>query len=346
MSNAPGGLGSLIAALLKILRAIFGGTKPAGATVSEPIIPPDNTTEPTRIVNSRVLLIVYDPVMDEITGQKLSQEMGWNRVDTLISGFTADILETSGRLARYRIVERIELNEFPAKKDGFRYDPDSYRAVLQGGAPHKPKMADYHAILTDLNILPCIENHEIDELWVFAFPHAGFYESIMGGAGAFWCNAPPLANTSQCGRKFVIMGFSYERGLGEMLESFGHRAESILAETFRRTSGNSNLYQRFTLYDKIAPGQAEVGTIHFAPNSEKEYDCNNPRKVLSRCDDWYNFPAFQDVVREVNAEDWGNGDMREHHKWWLDHLPRVAGRTSGIANNWWQYIMNPNLLNM
>jgi len=346
MSNTSGGLGSLIAALLEILRAIFGVTKPTGATVSGPTSPPDNTTEPTRIVTSRVLLIVYDPVMDETTGQKLSQKMDWNRVDALISGFTAHILETSSGLARYQIVQRIEPNEFPAKKDGFRYDPDSYRAVIQGGVQHKPKMVDYHAILTGLNILPRIENLEIDEVWVFAFPHAGFYESIMGGAGAFWCNAPPLANTSQCGRKFVIMGFSYERGLGEMLESFGHRAESILTETFQRTSGNANLYQRFARYDKIASGQAEVGTIHFAPNSEKDYDWSNPRKVPSRCDDWDNFPAFQDVVREVNAEEWGNGDMRDHHKWWLDHLPKVAGRTMGIANNWWQYIMDPNLLNL
>ena len=26
-------------------------------------------------------------------------------------------------------------------------------------------------------------------------------------------------------RRFVIMGFSYERGVGEMLENMGHRAE-------------------------------------------------------------------------------------------------------------------------
>ena len=45
-----------------------------------------------------------------------------------------------------------------------------------------------------------------------------FYESIMGGAGAFWCNAPPMKNTAQCPRRFVVMGFNYERYVGEMLE--------------------------------------------------------------------------------------------------------------------------------
>ena len=34
--------------------------------------------------------------------------------------------------------------------------------------------------------------------------------------------------------------------------------------------------------------------------------------------------------------------MRAYTKWWLKHLPKVGGRTNGIANNWWQYIMDPN----
>jgi len=51
------------------------------------------------------------------------------------------------------------------------------------------------------------------------------------------------------------------------------------------------------------------------------------------------FPAFKNDVREVNADEWGNGDMRILHKWWLNHLPKVAGRTSGVVNNWWQYVM-------
>ena len=64
------------------------------------------------------------------------------------------------------------------------------------------------------------------------FPYAGLYESVMGGAGALWCNAPPLANTGSCQRRFVIMGFSYEREVGEMLHSYNHRCESILAQVF------------------------------------------------------------------------------------------------------------------
>jgi hypothetical protein len=289
-------------------------------------------------------LIVYDPVVDPKRGRTLSQAMPWNRVEDLVNGFMADILEISGGLARYQIVQRIDVDAFPAKVDGYQYDAQTYLKVAGGVArPYMPQEANYYAIIERFGILDLVAENEIDEVWVFNFPHAGFYESIMGGPGAFWCNAPPLGNTAASKRRFVIMGFSYERGVGEMLENMGHRAESILAKTFERLSGEDNLWQRFTRYDKIAPGRAAVGNIHFAPNSQRDYDWGNPTRVPSECDDWlYNFPNFKGMVRTVTSAEWGYGDIREHHKWWFRHLPKAGGSTNGIANNWWQYVMDPN----
>ncbi len=273
--------------------------------------------------------------------------MHWNNPDDLANTFIQDILETSGGLARFQIVQRVELNEFPALTDGYRYDPQTYLAVMNKTQPaHQPEYANYQAILTGLNVLPRITNREIDEVWLMGFPQAGFYESTMCGVGAFWCNSQPQTWSAGCNRRFVVMGFSSERGGGEMLHSFGHRAESILTQAFAKTQGNANLYAQFALYDKIAPGKAQVGNIHFPPNAESDYDYNNPRKVLSNCYDWYNFPAFKNDIRQVNADEWGNGDMRILHKWWLKHLPKVAGRTSGVVNNWWQYTMDPNLVTL
>ncbi len=177
-----------------------------------------------------------------------------------------------------------------------------------------------------------------------AFPYAGYYESVMAGPGAFWCNAPPLTGVGHCERRFVIMGFSCERGPGEMLENLGHRAESILKHVYRHKKGDANLWERFTRYDLRYPGQAECGTVHFAPNSEQDYDWGNGRLVQSRCDSWLKFPDLNGPPRQVNCQEWGNGDIRQHHLWWLGHLPHVTGKTSGIANNWWQYIIDPNLI--
>ncbi len=316
-----------------------------GGTPQKPPIPADNTSEPVKIVTSRVLLVIFDPVMDAASGMRLSKWMNWKRPEDLVTGYIQDILQTSNGMARFQIVQRVELNEFPLLADGFRYTPQEYLQVMQRvKAPHNPAMADYLAILNRLNVVSKVTKREIDEVWLFAFPYAGFYESAMGGVGAFWCNAPAIAGTNTCARRFIVMGFSFERGVGEMLESFGHRAESILDKTFSKTSGAANLYRKFVRYDKESPNQAEVGNIHFAPNSQADYDWNNPRLVNSACDDWYNFPNFQGIVRQVNADEWGNGDIRAHHTWWLKHIPHVAGRTSRVHNNWWQYLMDPNLV--
>ncbi len=333
----------LFVALARLLLRLLGrGDK---TSVETPIgVPADNFGELPRPITSRVLLIVYDPFVDAL-GARLSEFLHWNSVDDLVNGFLADIRSVSGGLARYEVVERQDLNEFPAKVDGYRYDAASYLGVIQGRLPpHVPDEADYQPILTAFNILPRVAAREIDEIWLFGFPYAGFYESVMAGAGAFWCNAPPLRGTASCKRRFVLMGFSYERGVGEMLESFGHRAEAILTKAFSHTRGEDNLFERFCRYDRIAPGKAEVGSIHFAPNSTRAYEWGNPHPVLSTCYDWFNFPNFTGDVRLVEASEWGGGDIRLHHLWWLKHLPKTAGRTHGVANNWWQYVMDPNLI--
>jgi hypothetical protein len=352
MNNPTGG--SKLSFLSWLLRLFRRSPPPAPIHV----VPPDNTFEPVRIVTTRVLLAIFDPVMDKATGVTLSRLMEWHSPDDLANACIQDILEASGGMARYQIARRVELNEFPVKTDGFRYDPQTYMDVIKGvQAAHMPEGVDYQSILAKLNVLPLIAMREIDEIWLFAFPHAGFYESTMGGAGAFWCNSEPMSWSSGFARRFIVMGFSYERGVGEMLESFGHRAESLISKAFdcqafvawaykqnrvpAIVGPSLNLFQQFISFDQIAPGKSGVGTIHFAPNSERDYDWNNPRRVPSSSYDWFNFPKFQNDVRQLNSEEWGNGDIRAHHKWWLKHLPKTSGRISGVVNNWWQYIMDP-----
>lgn len=305
--------------------------------------PADSATEPAQITQSKVLLLVYDPVMDKTTGMTLSQQQKWFRTADLITGFMMDMTEVSGGMARFQIVERVDVDEFPAKTDGFRYTPQTYMDVLhRATSAHMPQEVDYHAIISQYNILKRVARNEVDEVWIFGFPYAGFYESIMGGPGAFWCNAYPLNNTSASKRRFVMMGFSYERHLGEMEEAYGHRAESIMEKTFSKLTGEANLWKRFTQYEKIAPGKAACGSVHFAPNSQRDYDWNNPALVNSECYDWLlNFPDFKGDIRTVGSSEWGSGDTRAHHKWWFNHFPRVAGRKNGIHNNWWQYIVAP-----
>ena len=296
-------------------------------------------------VRPRVLLIIHNPVVSSANGRKLHQVLHWNDPDELARQYISDVSAASFGYANYEIVERIEANAFPVKADGFVYDAESYlfRWRTRTGF-HQPDRVDYGRLLDQFGVIARINLDQIDEVWLVGFPYAGYYESIMAGPGAFWCNAPPLAGIARCARRFVIMGFNYERGPGEMLENLGHRAESIMAQVYRHKQGNGNLWERFTRYDKSHPGLAECGTVHFAPNSVQDYDWGNGRAVLSRCDNWLKFPDLKGQPRRVTCQEWGNGDIRQHHLWWLGHLAHVTGKTGGVANNWWQYIINPDLV--
>lgn len=349
---------SFLSSLLDFLARLFGA-QPIPTPTPSPKPPDTGELVP---LSPRVLMITYNPIVNSLTGKKLIQELNWNDPETLAQGYIRDLRESSGGLVNYQISERIEINEFPKKESGLVYQPEQYvNAYRAGGAALDPGMVDYPAIIAQFNLFARIANNEIDEVWIWNFPGAGFYESVMAGKGAFFCNGGPLPNTEACPRRFVIMGFSYERGNGEMLENIGHRAESMLAHAFRSEDFLSNTYnaaartpalgararnafERFLTFDLIAPGKSNLGTIHYAPNSPADYEWGVMTPVQSCCDDWLMFPNMPEppVYRTVDAREWGSGDIREHHKWWLRHLPRVAGVTYGFANNWWKYIIDAN----
>ncbi len=294
------------------------------------------------MITNRVHLIVHNPVIRSAGGQPLSEVLGWNDPGLLAGEFIADIRACSHGAANFEIVARTDVDAFPVKADGFSYTEETYLACWRTRRGfHDPDLVDYHRLVTEFAMLEKVRRGEIDEVWLFAFPYGGYYESHMAGPGAFWCNSPALPGTERSGRRFVIMGFNYERGVGEMLESFGHRAESLMAAAFAPTRGESNLWERFTRYDRSHPGRAEVGTVHFAPNSARDYDWGNKKTVLSRCDTWYSFPELAGEARLVNCDEWGGGDIRRHHLWWFRHFPHGAGETNGLSHNWWQYVMDP-----
>lgn len=322
--------------LLEKLRRLVA----ARTQTSIPIM--EATPEPVR---PQVLSIIHNPIVRWENGRKLHQVLHWHDPDELAQQYIDDVRQASYGYAHYQIVARVEVDGFPIKEDGFVYDTDTflYRWRSRTGF-HKPDRVDYQRLLEKFAVVSRINLDQIDEVWLFGPPYAGYYESMMVGPGAFWCNAPPLAVSGRCHRRFVVMGFNYERGVGEMLENLGHRVESIMSRVYRRKRGDADLWERFTRYDKTHPGRAECGTVHFAPNSEHDYDWGNPRWVISGCDDWYHFPHFRGERRRVNCREWGYGDVRQHHLWWLRHLPHVEGQTGGIANNWWQYVVDPNLV--
>ncbi len=317
------------------LRELFGG---------QPTAPPEPVGGTPAPVSPKVEIIIFDPRLPAQGNQPLSRALGWQDADDLAAAYIADLQSASHGYLNYQIVQRTEVDGFPLKKDGFAYTPESYWQAWTGGSGfHQPDAVDYPRIITDHSLAARINSGAVDEVWLFGMPYGGFYESIMVGPGAVFCNAPPLALAS-VSRRFIIMGFNYQRGVGEMLESFGHRAESILTYVFRDAPADANLWQHFTRYDKTHPGQAECGNVHFAPNSQRDYDWGNTTPVLSRCRNWASFPDLSAAPALVDCSEWGGGDIRLHHLWWLEHLPRITGSANGIAHNWWQYVVDTNLI--
>ncbi len=294
---------------------------------------------PAPFVTPKVLTINFDPAIRSQGGRRLQKVLGWNDPRRLTEGYVADLAECSAGYVRYRIVDWQDVDAFPVKKDGFRYTDDSYvRCWTGGGGWHQPDAVDYVAIFRDFDVPQRVERDEIDEVWLWGFPYAGFWESTMAGRGAYFCNSPPVEGV-RTSRIFVTMGFNYERGVGEMLESFGHRVESILRHVFGSWEPReTHAWNRFTLHDSVAPGRAGCGNVHFAPNSERDYDWGNRRVVWSTCADWLFYPHLTGQRRQVNCREWGNGDTRAHHRWWLQHLPHAEGRSDGKLNNWWAYV--------
>lgn len=302
-------------------------------------------TQKPQPVHKKVLMITHDPVLHSKQGQTVKQYFKWNDSYALAQAYIEDVRWASYGYANYEVVEQIVVDAYPVKRDGFCYDELSYLKAWEKREFHDPDGVDYLRLVQEFELISRINSREIDEVWLFGHPYGGYYESIMCGPDSFWCNAPPLKGTEDANRRFVIMGFNFERGVGEMLEDLGHRAESMLFEVFRGLKGQkNNLWERFLRIDRDYPGKSEVGSVHFSPNSTHDYDWGNPHPVKSFCDHWYAFPDLSGKARSVDCSEWGDGDIRLHHLWWFRHMPHIVGEEDGISFNWWQYIIDPNLV--
>ena len=221
-------------------------------------------------VHPKVLMIVHNPPVPSEGNKRLTEIFKWHDPEKLAKGYIEDLKKVSGGYLNYEIVERIDSDLFPPKTDGFAYTADHYVKVMRGQEKaHDPDWLDYHKRIETFDLQNRFNNGDFDEVWFFSFPYAGEYESIMGGPGGFWCNAPAIKNTDRFKRRFVMMGFNMERGVDCMLENFGHRTESIMTELYKRRGKNQDMWKLFTQYEKQNPGDAQCGWMHYAPNSQQ-----------------------------------------------------------------------------
>ncbi|MCU0722687.1 MAG: hypothetical protein MUC63_03585, partial [Planctomycetes bacterium] len=86
----------------------------------------------------RVLVVIYDPVIEAEGGKKLTKVLGWNDPDGLAKQYAADVREASSGTVRYKVAERVERDEWPPLADGFRYTDESFLAMWRGERKFRP----------------------------------------------------------------------------------------------------------------------------------------------------------------------------------------------------------------
>jgi len=195
----------------------------------------------------------------------------WRNTISLVEEYIEALIQASRKMLIYKIARKLDVPDYPLLMDSRQYTDTTWTQAMQNDKaafrdPHGNYMlADYQRILQDYCILQAVQGNQIDEIWMFGGPYFGFYESRMVGKGAFWCNAPAIEQNS---RRFVMMGFNYERGVKEMIHSFGHRAESILSRQFGSKDFQNRLYaQQTTPVPKNEYEQwlLDHGTVHRKP---------------------------------------------------------------------------------
>jgi hypothetical protein len=295
-----------------------------------------------------VLLVSYNPIVYQ--DKKASEFYNWRDHQSLGNNIASTFNSIPGNRADYNIVSFEEIDKFPIKSDGYQYTPYEYWLCNGDSSEcHSPDIADYYLILEEFNVCERFNSGEFDELWLVGGPYFGFYESRLAGPNSFWYNSPGLSGT-ECSELLPIMGFNSERGVAEALHNWGHRLESTMTRVYGSTSQNSlsHEYNQFQMNAAQSPdySYSGCGSAHYPPNGQSDYDYGNSSTISSYCnefDNGYYGSVVTDKRVDINCSAWGCSQLG-YFQWWFSKVPDNTGAQNGISNNWWNYILDPDLV--
>ncbi|MBN1351125.1 Ig-like domain-containing protein [candidate division KSB1 bacterium] len=246
----------------------------------------------------KVALVLQNPVIDSVRMRRINEVRGWDDPHELVSQILEDFAYSTDGVVKFQIVETHDDEGIFSRFDGelMTIDTLAYFYSTPARLNEMKRLAeiegrvrfDYNAMIDYYDFVSKRNNGEIDEVWVYAYPFAGMYESQLVGPGAFWWNSPPLAHPG-LENLLSVMGWNYERGVAEALHSFGHRAESAIWHVYGRWDLHSqypNAWEIFTRIEREIAGKAHIGNIHFPPNGMSDYDYSNRTYVTTYADNW------------------------------------------------------------
>jgi len=300
---------------------------------------------------AKVIVLVYNPRLPKHDNKTLVEHFGWHD-PVEYSHVLADVVrQASWGYINYEIVDVIEVNGYPRRLDGTRYDEDTYLEAHRTQQWY-PVMSSYRGFFEDNRILDRCKRDNITELWVWGAP--GFhFDEFAGYIPNRYARFGPTENPwfyrpydipPEIGHTMWVMGFNYEVGADNMIHSYAHRIESMaalaMADGVWEPKQMRDPWNVFSWLEMDTPGTPSmVGNCHVPPNGQSGYDYNNKRKVLSWADNWRNYPDLRGKPRMVGSDEWGNNQFG-YMKWLLERLPKYPGYTEYGYNNWWVYIAN------
>lgn len=304
----------------------------------------------TRDVN--VALVIIDPASPVFAGSTFSDYHSWQDPAVLSQHLCDSLNAASGGVVHYVISQTHYTDSLYTLFGNYPIDVDSMAELfLEPGWTTLHYVAEtlgqseflYNQLLADFDFCTLSDNGTIDEVWVYAMPFVGLYESRLTGNDAFFYNSPPLTGNT-CTDHLPIMGFNYERGLGEAWHSYGHRVENAMSHLFGGWD-NSIPYSSFDLFTMLEThisDSGHVGNIHFPVNGTADYDYDNTNYVTTYAPNWFTYPFLFQETESVNCSEWGCSQLG-YMSWWHRHLPNKACLDkNGFLNNWWAYIVDFN----
>ncbi len=228
---------------------------------------------------------------------------------------------------------------------------------------------DYEYYINKLELDKKRNNDEFDQVWFLTYEPTGPAEVTIIGNRDLDVNGTYVK--SDC-LDFVLATVT-AKNRNSNFHHLLHALEAVLNKVFKISRDDFNkenkyeiytankleeisLWERFTLSsysnNKDFTG---LGTLHYPPNAEKEYEYNNKSEVKSEYLNWKLYPNLESDKRtRLSQSAWNNDDFidqiinkdnlseeRLYTRWWASHLPNTIGATKdGYYNNWWKYLID------
>ena len=353
-----------IPAFLLILALILPVLIPQGAFSASAV----TTHETAPPMHKKILVLDFDPMMPSRGNVKMSQYL-YNLIKYAPDMIKppqesapkfGDLLnEASHGILNYTFTYEY-VNEFPKMTTGFQYTDEQFAEACEAAwstgrtpwnyfesaeSPVTGYRFNYEYFIEKLNLLERKNSGEFDEIWMYS-EMASAFETVMVGRGAYWINGRSIE--ADCG--LFRINYIAKHRLDTPLENLGHSAEWLLTHVYNGKGKFENVipieerntWEKFMQVDKHFPGDAAVGNVHYAPNSQSDYQWNDKTEVYSTWQDWRdNYPNLTGEKKLSNSNDWGNGNNLTHKAWWFSCFPHVTGRDEeGYSHNWWIYYQN------